>query len=96
MSVRVIYIHKPKGERQQTHTRRTNMKKQTDGWGYGKEMYKTFEAFPKVLHFEGEDWYKMCECMTTNTGMRSAEYYAEVNDDSRRIYMDAAGNKTRD
>ena len=72
------------------------MKKQAAGWGYGKEIYKSFNDFPSVIHFEGEDWYKMYECRTTNTEMLSAEYYADLDDDSRRVYMDAAGNKVRD
>ena len=72
------------------------MKKQAAGWGYGKEIYKSFNDFPSVIQFKGEDWYKMYECRTTNTEMLSAEYYADLDDDSRRVYMDAAGNKTRD
>ena len=60
------------------------MKKQAAGWGYGKEIYKSFNDFPSVIQFKGEDWYKMYECRTTNTEMLSAEYYADLDDDSRR------------
>ena len=81
------------GKRGNNHE--TTMKKQTTGWGYGKEIYRTCHDFPNIIHFEGEDGYKMCECMTTNVGMTSAEYYVAPDDDSRRVYLDAAENKTR-
>ena len=68
-------------------------------YGYGKVIYKSIQDFPDRITLDGETWYKTgFEYETVNTGMMAAQYYAdaELDDDSRRVYMDAAGNTIYD
>ncbi len=70
------------------------------GYGYGKIKYEILDDFPDEITYQGKRWYynysKGKHGKTKNTGMLTVEYWINPEDDSKRIWMDAAGNIQED
>lgn len=70
------------------------------GYGYGEIKYKTLDDFPDDIIYKGKRWYynykKGKIGRTRNTGILAVEYWADPEDDSKRIWMDATGNIQED
>ena len=70
------------------------------GYGYGKIKYEILDDFPDKIAYQGKIWYynysEGKHGKTKNTGMLAVEYWIDPDDDSKRIWMDAAGNIQED
>lgn len=68
-----------------------------EGYGYGEVKYETPDDFPDTIMYQGKKWYYSgCDGKTINTGMLTMKYYADPEDYSQGVWMDAAGNFAKD
>ena len=69
-----------------------------NAFGYGKVIYKEYSEFPTFPEFNGRRWVPSPygNGTTLNTGMICKEYQPDWDDDSKQLYIDAAGNMVID